>query len=175
MSTSPTSAATTRTARSRWSVVLVVLAVVLALVAVALTITGVAHRRHLSALDQARTQAVAAGRQAIINLDAISAATLDADLKRVQAGSTGKFKQLFTSSEATLRDLYPKQKTTSSGTIRAAAVVSSNLDTATLLIASDRSVTDATTTKPALQTSRWIVVMEKHGGHWLMADLEPVP
>jgi Mce-associated membrane protein len=175
LTVAPANAAPARPARSPWSVVLVVMAVVLTAVTVGLAVTGVAHHRHLSALDQARTQAVAAGRQAIINLDAISAATLDADLKRVQAGSTGKFKQLFTTSEATLRDLYPKQKTTSSGTIRAAAVVSANLDTATLLIASDRSVTDATTTKPALQTSRWIVVMEKHGGHWLMADLEPVP
>jgi Mce-associated membrane protein len=163
------------TGRNRWSTVLVTLVVVLTLACATLTLLGVRHRQHRTALDRARTEAVAAGRQAIINLDAISAATLDADLKRIQAVSTGKFKELFTKSEATLRDLYPKQKTTSRGTIQAAAVVSSDLDTATLLIASDRSVTDAQNTKPVTQTSRWEVVMEKHGGRWLMADLEPVP
>ncbi|MBW8821872.1 MAG: hypothetical protein JF598_27610, partial [Streptomyces sp.] len=133
----------TGTARSPWFAVLLVVVVVLALVAAALAVTGFSHRRHREALDEARTQALAAGRQAIINLDAISATTLDADLKRVEGVSTGKFKELFTKSEATLRDLYPKQKTASTGTIQAAAVVSSDLDTATLLIASDRSVTDA--------------------------------
>ena len=126
-------------------------------------------------LFAARTGALAAGRQAIINLDAISAKTLDADLKRVEAVSTGKFKDLFTKSETTLRDLYPRQQTGSTGTIRSAAVVSTDTDSVTLLIASDRSVTDVTHKTPVLQTSRWEIVMEKHGGKWLMADLEPVP
>lgn len=130
---------------------------------------------HDAKLVAARTQALAAGRQAIVNLDAISAKTLDADLKRVEAVSVGKFKELFTKSEGTLRELYPKQQTASSGTIRSAAVVSTDTDTVTLLIASDRSVTDVTNKTPVLQTSRWEVVMEKHGGRWLMADLEPVP
>ena len=161
--------------RSPWTTLLVTLVVLLTLGCAVLTVLGVRHRQHRSALDRARTEAVSAGRQAIINLDAISASTLDADFKRVEAVSTGKFKELFTKSEATLRELYPQQKTASSGTIRAAAVVTADLDTATLLIASDRSVTDAQNTTPVTQTSRWEVVMEKHGGRWLMADLEPVP
>jgi Mce-associated membrane protein len=164
-----------RPARSRWTTLLVALVVLLTLACAVLTVLAVRHRQHRSALDKARTEAVSAGRQAIINLDAISARTLDADLTRVEAVSTGKFKELFTKSEATLRELYPQQKTASSGTIRAAAVVSSDLDTATLLIASDRSVTDVQNTTAVTQTSRWEVVMEKHGGRWLMADLEPVP
>jgi Mce-associated membrane protein len=172
MSAPPT---TESTQRSAWTGVLATLVVLLTLACVVLTVVGVRHRQHRAVLDSARTAALSAARQAIINLDAISAATLDADLKRVEALSTGKFKELFTKSEATLRELYPQRKTTSTGTIRAAAVVSSDLDTATLLIASDRSVTDVQNTKPATQTSRWEVVMEKHGGHWLMADLEPVP
>lgn len=132
------------------------------------------HRRDLQ-LARARTEALAAGRQAILDLDAISAPTLDKDLKRVEAVSTGKFKDLFTKSESTLRELYPKQKTASTGTVRSAAVVSYDTDTVTLLVASDRNVTDISNVKPVLQTSRWELVMEKHGGKWLMADLEPVP
>ena len=164
-----------RPAGSAWTPVLVTLVVLLTLACAVLTVLGVRHAQHRSALDRARTQALTAGRQAILNLDAISAGTLDADLKRVEGVSTGKFKDLFGKSEATLRDLYPKQKTTSTGTVRAAAVVSFDLDTATLLIASDRAVTDAQNPKAVTQTSRWEVVMEKHGGRWLMADLEPVP
>jgi Mce-associated membrane protein len=151
------------------------LSVVLLLLAVAALGIKILHHPQDRALDQARNAALAAGRQAIVNLDAISATTLDADLKRVEDGSTGSFKQLFTKSEATLRDLYPKQKTASTGTVRAAAVVKADLDTATLLIASDRSVTDVTTKTPSLQTSRWELVLERHGGQWLLADLEPVP
>jgi len=130
---------------------------------------------HDAKLVAARTGAVAAGRQAIINLDAISAKTLDTDLKRVEAVSTGKFKDLFTKSETTLRSLYPQQQTASTGSIRSVAVVSTDTDSVTLLIAADRSVTDVSNKTPALQTSRWEIVMEKHGGKWLMADLEPVP
>ena len=152
--------------------VLLVLAVVLGVLLIVKV--GPDHSRG-ERLDQARRDALSAGRQAIINLDAISAKTLDADLKRVEEVSTGKFKDLFTKSEGTLRELYPKQQTASTGTIRAAAVVSYDLDSVRLLIASDRTVTDVSSKNPVLQTSRWAVVMEKHGGRWLMADLEPVP
>jgi len=163
-------------ARSPWTAVLGTLAALLTVACLVLAVLGVQRHQHRAALDQARSEALTAGRQAIINLDAISAGTLDVDLKRVEAISTGKFKDLFTKSEETLRDLYPKQKTSSTGTIRAAAIVSADLDTATLLIASDRSVKSVETKQQAVtQTSRWEVVMEKHGGKWLMADLEPVP
>ena len=158
------------------------LGAVTALLLVAAVVLGVlyaakVHPDHTrdAKLVAARAQALTAGRQAIINLDAISAKTLDADLKRVEALATGKFKELFTKSEGTLRELYPKQQTASKGTIRSAAVVSTDTASVTLLIASDRTVTDVSSKTPVLQTSRWEVVMEKHGGRWLMADLEPVP
>lgn len=155
--------------------VVVGLAVVLLVLAVATLLVAVLHTPKDEALQDARTQALAAGRQVVINLDALNAATLDADLKRVEPTVTGTFKTQFVKAEATLRDLYPKRKTVSKGEIRAAAVVKADLDTATLLVASDRTFTDVDNKDPVLQTSRYELSMEKHGGRWLLADLEPVP
>src|SRR5690348_13276311 len=85
------------------------LVVILVVLAATAGVVWIRADRHESAREKARNEALTAARQAIINLDAISFGTLAADLKRVEDGSTGKFKELFTKSEATLRDLYPQQ------------------------------------------------------------------
>ena len=151
------------------------LAVVLLLLTVATLLVALLHKPKDEALDDARTAALAAGRQVVINLDALNAATLDADLKRVEGAITGTFKTQFTKAEATLRQLYPTRKTVSRGEVRAAAFVKGDANSMTLLVASDRTFTDADNKDPVLQTSRYELVMEKHGGRWLLADLEPVP
>ena len=151
------------------------LAVVLLLLTVATLLVALLHKPKDEALDQARTDALAAGRQVVVNLDALNAATLDADLKRVEPQITGTFKTQFVKAEETLRKLYPLRKTISKGEIRSAAVLKADLNTITLLIASDRTFTDTDNKDPVLQTSRYEAVMEKHGGKWLLADLEPVP
>jgi Mce-associated membrane protein len=152
-----------------------VLAVATVALAVVILVVAKPHHDHDVALVTARKEALSAGRQAILNLNAISEKTLEADLKRVEAGATGKFKTLFTKSEATLRELYPQRHTESSGTVSAVAVVSNDVDTATLLVSAERFVKDVDNPKGVPQTARWEVVMERHGSRWLMADLEPVP
>ncbi len=151
------------------------LAVVLvALTAVAVVVALVRQPKD-EALKDARAAALTAGKQVVINLDALNSKTLDADLKRIEPAITGTFKTQFLKDASTFRDYYPKRNVVSHGVIRGAAVVKGDLNSMTLLIASDRTVTDVDHTKPVLQISRYILAMEKHGGKWLVADLDTVP
>lgn len=88
--------------RARTAVlVLAVLAGLLTSASVALGVTVKAHLDDRDALNSARSAATAAARQHIVNLDSLSWKTIDADLARVLAGSTGTFKDQFTRAQRT--------------------------------------------------------------------------
>lgn len=153
---------------------LTALVVLLVAGAVALALVVRSHRADRDALQQARSEALLAGRQLLLNLDAISANTVDKDLQRVVAGSTGDFRDSFAKAQADLKKLIVSNGTSSSGQILAAGVVRSDSDSASVLVAVDRRVKDKTNPAGAVAHDRWQVALEKHGGHWLVADLQPV-
>ena len=132
------------------------------------------HRDDRDAVEAAREAALRAGRQAILNLDALSAATIDADIKRVLDGSTGTFKKQFADASDDLKSLVVSRKTVSSGTVLSAGVVRADLDSATVLVAVDRLVKDSTDKDGTTARDRWKVDLEKHDGRWLVAGLEGV-
>jgi Mce-associated membrane protein len=128
------------------------------------------------ALDQARADAVVAARQEMLNLDALSAATYDKDLARILAGATGTFQRQAASSFALamFKKPYLDRKSVSSGTIVAAGVVRADRSTATVLVADDRLLRDTSLKTGSVAKARWQFDMEKHDGHWLLANLERV-
>ena len=149
---------------------------VVALLAAAVALAFVV-KSHLDARDKvaaARDNALQAGRQAILNLDALSAVTIDQDLARVVAGATGQFKSQFVAAEGDLKNLVVTRKTTSKGTILSAGVVRSDQASATVLVAVDRVVKDSTTPDGTVAHDRWKVSLELRGGRWLVANLEAV-
>lgn len=154
--------------------VLAVLVAVLLVATLVLAWVVKGHRDDREALEAAREAALRAGRQAILNLDALSAATVDADLKRVVDGSTGDFKKQFVQAQGDLKSLVVARKTVSKGTILSAGVVRADLDTATVLVAVDRVVSDSTNTTGTTARDRWKLDLEKHDGRWLVAALEGV-
>lgn len=159
------------------SVVVVILAVVVSLFAagsIVLALMLRSERADRSAFATARERAATAAGQMLVNLDALSAPTIDADLKRVVAGSTGTFKKQFTGSQAQLKAYIVNQKISSHGVLQSVAVVRSDTDTATVLVAIDRTFKDAGHPQGLVANDRWKVSLEKHGGRWLAADLEPV-
>lgn len=155
-------------------IVLSVVAALLAASTVALALTVKAHLSDRDALDSARSAAVAAARQEIVNLDSLSWMTVDADLARVLTGATGTFKDQFTRAQKDLKPVVVQRKSVSSGTVLFAGVVRADTDTATVLVAVDRTVKDVTDTTGAVAHDRWRVDLEKHGGRWLVSDLQPV-
>lgn len=164
-----------RSRRARTAIlVLSVLAGLLASASVALGVTVKSHLDDRDALDAARSAAVAAARQEIVNLDSLSWQTIDEDLKRVLAGATGTFKDQFTRAQKDLKPVVVQRKSVSTGTVLFAGVVRADTDTATVLVAVDRTVKDSTDPSGAVAHDRWRVDLEKHGGRWLVSDLQPV-
>jgi Mce-associated membrane protein len=153
---------------------LAALAALLLLLALSLGYVVKGQRDDRARLTDARNDALTAGRQLIVNLDSISAATIDRDLTRVLDGSTGKFKEQFERAKDQLKALVVQRKTVSSGRVLSAGVVRADAESATLLVAADRTVTDTTSPQGQVGHDRWKVEMEKRGGKWLVAELEPV-
>jgi Mce-associated membrane protein len=150
------------------------LLVLLAGSAVGLALVVKVHLDDRHDLTRARDDAVVAARQEIVNLDNLSADTVDAGLKLVLDGATGTFKDQFSRSRADLKTLIVNQKTVSSGSILSAGVVRADTSTATVLVAVDRTVRDSSTPQGAVAHDRWRIDLEKHGGRWLVANLQPV-
>lgn len=161
--------------RARTAVIaLGVVAGLLASVSVALAVTVKGHLDDRDALDAARSAAVAAARQEIVNLDGLSWKTIDADLKRVLDGATGTFKDQFGRAQKDLKATVLERKSVSSGKVLFAGVVRADTETATVLVAVDRTVKDVTDPDGGVAHDRWRVDLEKHDGRWLVSDLQPV-
>ncbi len=153
---------------------LAVVAGVLLIASIVLGFLVAGHARSRSDLTSAQGDAVSAARQAIKNLDSLSAATVDADLKRVVDGATGSFKEQFSKAQAELKKVVVERKTVSSATVLSAGLERSDLNSATVLVAVDRTVTDTSTPNGVVAHDRWKMQLEKHSGRWLLATLEPV-
>ncbi|MCU1594259.1 MAG: hypothetical protein JWO12_1651 [Frankiales bacterium] len=155
-------------------IVLSLLGVALVVASVLLSVLWLQQRDTRDRTAAAQSSAVSAARQAIKNLDSLSAETVDADLARIVAGSTGSFREQFVKAQAQLKQVVVQRKTVSTATILAAGIERSDDDSATVLVAVDRSVKDTTTPQGVLAHDRWKLTMEKHGGRWLVATLDPV-
>ncbi len=160
--------------RSRLVVALSVLCAVLVVACLALALVVRSHRAARVDVATARENALAAGRQAILNLDALSASTIDTDLTRVIAGATGGFKDQFVKAQGDLKSLVVRGKTSSEGMILSAGVVRADLDTATVLVAVDRLVKDTAHPDGVTAHDRWKLDLERHDGRWLVATLDAV-
>jgi len=159
-----------------YAVALGVLCLALLVASVVLAVQVRSRSASQQALDQARADAVVAARQEMLNLDALSAATYDKDLARILAGATGTFQKQAASSFALamFKKPYLDRKSVSSGTIVAAGVVRADQSTATVLVADDRLLRDTSLKTGSVAKARWQFDMEKHNGHWLLANLERV-
>jgi Mce-associated membrane protein len=161
-------------AARRAAVALVVVATLLLAASVALALTVKSHLDDANALDDAREAALTAARQEIVNLDSLAYSTIDRDLKRVLAGATGTFKDQFTRAQADLKAQVVQRKSVSTGNVVSAGVVRADTDSATVLVAAERTVKDKSSASGGTAHDRWRVDLEKHGGRWLVSDLEPV-
>jgi Mce-associated membrane protein len=150
--------------------------VILAVLVGALVAAGLAGRAWYdqSQLDGDRQQALAAARQTTVNFVSISAATVDADLRRIADGATGQFKDEFTGDMAQIRSAVLANKVDSRGTVLRAAVVSLNRRSAVVLVAADATVKNTSAPDGRLSHYRIQVNLARdaHSGHWLVAQLQ---
>lgn len=157
--------------RARWAVRLLVVALLGALAA-----AGVFGRQWYGQrqLDTARQQALAAARQETVDFVSISAATVDADLKRIADGATGDFRDEFTRDTAQVRAAVVENKVQSKGTVLRAAVVSSGARAAVVLVALDATVKNTNAPDGRLSHYRIQVSLTRDAGsgRWLVSQLQ---
>jgi Mce-associated membrane protein len=151
----------------------------LALVSVvALVATGVLVPKisAASSRDDRRTEVLQAARQQAVNFTTLDYRHLDRDLGRVLDGSTGDFRKQFRSGTKDLTQLVTANKAVSTGTVLSAGLVSSDADSARVLVVADSTVVNTGSPKGEKRHYRIQMDLVRHPGGsgrsaWLVSDL----
>ncbi|SDI27044.1 Mce-associated membrane protein [Sinosporangium album] len=116
----------------------------------------------------------AAGLHAV-NMLSVSHTSVDDDIKRALGSSTGKAREEFAQSSASLRKTTLDNKVRQDGVLRATGLVSSDGRTATVLVVADSLVSrEGSKAAPETRYFRWSVEVTKVGESWLVSDMVPV-
>lgn len=151
-----------------------VLFAVLALAAVvALVGTGVLTPKlsAAAARDDRRAEVLHAARQQAVNFTTLDYRHLDRDLARVLTGSTGDFRKQFQAGVKDLTTLFTANKVVSTGEVLEAGLVSSDSDSARVLVVADSTVVNTASPKGDKRHSRIQLDLVRHGDRWLVSDL----
>jgi Mce-associated membrane protein len=114
--------------------------------------------------------ALQAARQQAVNLTSISHRDAARDIDRILEGATGELQEQFRSERDALTELLGTTRSASDGSALAAGVVSLEGRSATVLVATDATVTTAETGEdaPVLQRYRMNMDLRKVGDRWLV-------
>jgi Mce-associated membrane protein len=125
-------------------------------------------------LDRAHQQALAAAKQTTVDFVSVSAVSVDSDLQRILAGSTGDFKEEFSRGQAQVRTAIVENNVESRGTVLRAALMSGDRRHAVVLVAMDATVRN--TNAPDGRASHYRIQVEVNrdpdSGRWLVSRLQ---
>jgi Mce-associated membrane protein len=125
--------------------------------------------------DQRREDILQAARQQGVNITTLDYRSVDKDLSRVLAQSTGTFRKEFESGTKDLTDLVVKNKAVSTGEVLAAGIVTADSDSARVLVVADATVgnsaTDTGTAQQQVRHYRMQLDMVRSGNRWLTSTL----
>jgi Mce-associated membrane protein len=108
----------------------------------------------------------------VLNFVSISAATIDRDLARISAGATGDFADQFDRGKPRVKTTVVENKVTSVGKVLESAVVSSDRDSAVVLVVADATVTNSSAPKGQLRHFRIQVDLAKVKDAWRVSTLK---
>lgn len=122
--------------------------------------------------DRANQQALAAAKQACVDFVSVSAASVDRDLQRILAGTTGDFRDEFSRGQSQVRAAVVENNVQSQGTVLRAALLSGDRRRATVLVAIDATVRN--TNAPDGRQSHYRIQVElvRTDGRWLVSRLQ---
>jgi Mce-associated membrane protein len=155
------------TPRLLWGITAVLL---LAAVAVAATLGRTAWQQQREVDNGAA--ALAAGKQIAVNFVTMNAATFDADTKRVLAESTGAFQKEYASTLAQLKPVVTANKTVSTVERAEASLVSSDDDSAKVIVGVVAPTSNASTPTAEKKTYRLRLDLVKVGDAWKVSTLD---
>jgi Mce-associated membrane protein len=124
-------------------------------------------------LDRAHQQAIAAAKQTTVDFVSVSAGSVDRDLQRIVAGSTGDFRDEFTRGQSQVRAAIVENNVDSRGTVLRAALLSGDRRHAVVLVAVDATVRN--TKAPEGRQSHYRIQVElgrAGSGRWLVSRLQ---
>jgi Mce-associated membrane protein len=143
-----------------------------AVVALTLAITSVARLTSASAREDRRAEVLHAARQQAVNFTTLDYRHLDRDLGRVLRGATGGFRKQFKAGTDDLTTLVTENKAVSRGEVLEAGIVSSDSDSARVLVVADSTVTNAAQPQPDKRHYRMQLDLVRQHGRWLVSDLQ---
>ena len=146
--------------------------VVLAVAAVALAATSYSRVSAASDRSDRREAVLDSARQQAVNFTTLDYRHLDRDLGRVLRGASGNFRKQFRSGTKDLSTLVTQNKAVSRGEVLDAGLVSSDDDSARVLVVADSTVTNAADPKPQKRHYRMQLDLVRHGDRWLVSDLQ---
>ncbi|HZX02699.1 hypothetical protein [Kribbella sp.] len=144
---------------------------VVALAGLTLSVVALSKQR---AADAERTGAMKAARQLALDFTTYDYQTWDTDSKRVIDESTGQFKQEFQAGIDAVKTDVVSNKATSKGDVKEAGVVSSDKDSAQVLVIVNAVVTNTASTTGTERRYRIKLDMVREKDRWLTADLQVV-
>ena len=162
------------TGRRRLPTRVVALALIIVLAVAAAVLAGTSLARVSAASDRAdrRAAVLDAARQQAVNFTTLDYRHLDRDLGRVLRGATGDFRRQFRSGTKDLSSLVTENRAVSRGEVLDAGLVSSDDDSARVLVVADSTVSNAADPEPQKRHYRMQLDLVRHGGRWLVSDLQ---
>ena len=128
--------------------------------------------RDARAEDQRREDILQSARQQGVNITTLDYRSVDRDLSRVLAQSTGTFRKEFKAGTKDLTDLVVKNKAVSKGEVLEAGVVTADSDSARVLVVADATVgNSASADQQQVRHYRMQLDMVRSGNRWLTSTL----
>jgi Mce-associated membrane protein len=141
-----------------------------ALLVGAVLLTGRVHG--YGSQESRRQAALAAARQMAVNFTTLDYRHGKADLQRVLDGATGDFKQEFGNGFDQLGQIISRNQAVSQGQVLEAGLVSSDADSARVLVVADSTVSNKATPTGQRRHYRMQLDLRREGGRWLTSNLE---
>jgi Mce-associated membrane protein len=140
----------------------------------ALAAVGARHLSQQAELAQARNEALSAGRQIAVDIASYDYRHIDADFTRVSNEATGKFLTDFSTQSAGVRDAIVSVKAVSTAQVASAGTVNVDPNSAQVIVALNRTVTNAQAPKGTNSAFGVQMILVKRGGRWLASAVNPL-
>ena len=122
--------------------------------------------------EQRRQDILQAARQQGVNITTLDHRTVEEDLDRVLALSTGSFRKEFVAGTKELTDLVVANQATSTGEVLEAGIVTSDADSARVLVVADSEVSNSSAEELPTRHYRMQLDLVRRGDRWLTSDLQ---
>ncbi|MFF3572712.1 hypothetical protein ACFYXQ_33580 [Nocardia jiangxiensis] len=164
-----------RSKRSRRPGTAIIALVVLVVAVIALTtVTAVmlVDNRAISAHKQRDAAVLAAARRMVVDLTTLNRTSVEPDITRILAETTGSFRDQFTHQADTFRQVIGKGAVTSTGSVVESGLISADDGQAQVLVASTSTVQNSDAPNGQQRVYRMKVSVQHVGDEWLVSNVE---